>query len=74
MEQPQRHVMKVLYCVKCEKPFELGVPQLSGQVWYARCAKCGAKHKLLSRLGVSDPPSFDVDRVVLTLPARPNAV
>jgi hypothetical protein len=66
--------MKVLYCVKCEEPSALGVPQLRGQVWYAHCAKCGAKYRLLSRLGVSDPPTFDVDRVVLTLPARPYAV
>jgi beta-phosphoglucomutase-like phosphatase (HAD superfamily) len=31
----QRNIRKVLYCVKCEIPVELGVPQLSGQVWYA---------------------------------------
>ena len=47
--------MMVLYCVKCEKPSKLGVPQLSGQVWYAHCAKCGAKYTLLSRFGVSAP-------------------
>jgi len=64
----------VLYCVKWERPSELGVPQLNGQVWYAHCAKCGAKYELLPRLAVSGPQTFVVDRLVLTLPARPHAV
>ena len=64
----------MLYCVKCERPSELGVPQLNGQVLYGHCAKCGAKYKLLPRLAVSGPQTFVVDRLVLTLPARPHAV
>ena len=67
-------IRKVLYCVKFEKPSELGVPQLSGQVCNATCAKYGAKYKLLPRLGASDPSTFGVDRVVLPLPARPHAL
>jgi hypothetical protein len=51
----------------------MGVPQLNGEIWYAYCAMCGAKYKSLPRPGVNDSPIFDVDRVVLTLPARTRA-